>query len=478
MNGHSLVLCALCVMTGLVACGSPSSQTHPAAPPVETPLTNPYPHFHGGDLNAEKNFATLINSYAEAKIEPTPWAGYWWPYTGNGIASGSYGGGQSPAGKYDAARGGRTQAQAWEVTNHGARVKGVQGWWGHCNGWCAASALFPEPTETMTVNGVSFTVADQKALLTEAGMSTSADFFGTRVDYASDYDSPKYNDTVPDQYFLVLTNFIGKLHQAVLIDRYTGEQVWNQPLAGYRFDYPTRADYLGADPQAPHVYRIMLTSTLWWMRDDVTPGTITPPFTYEENDFVQSRILKMELWLDGPVEFGPDGKIQSSGDVVVTRKGDFFVGGAWRMGEGYFAEAWPDYMWVPYSIIKAQAPEENPESQDDYVNPHIDIDWLKKYLLTGTDDPQAQPHPVEPAPLPCPTPSAHPSNQPSSLPTPTFTPTFTPTHTPTFTPTFTPTHTPTPTPFPTVNPTPTPQPTFTLFPPPSPRPRDGISLDN
>jgi hypothetical protein len=54
-----------------------------------------------------------------------PWVGYWWPYTSNGIASGRYAGGYSPAGKYDAARGGGTQAQLWEVLNHGARVRGV-----------------------------------------------------------------------------------------------------------------------------------------------------------------------------------------------------------------------------------------------------------------------------------------------------------------------------------------------------------------
>jgi hypothetical protein len=305
-----------------------------------TPAPGPGPGFRGGDvaLSAEKNFAFLINNYAQAKVEPTPWAGAWWPYGASGIAAGGFAGssGASPAGKYDAARGGQTSAQLWEMHNHGPHVKGIQGWWGHCNGWCAAAALFPEPRESVTVNGVTFGNADIKALLTEAGMAANADYFGTRVDYGNDYNTPKYTDTVPDQYLLVLTNYIGRQKHGVLIDRYTGDQIWNQPLAGYKIDYPKKEDYLGADPRAPGVYRILVTSTIWWMRDDVPANVVTPDFDYpaEDTETVQNRVLKMEVWLDGPVVFDADGKITSSGNVIVTREGEYFAGGAWMMGEG------------------------------------------------------------------------------------------------------------------------------------------------
>src|SRR3954466_15013108 len=66
------------------------------------------PCFRGGAVQGEKNFAYLMNNYLEGKPEPTPWAGFWFPYTANGIAAGS---GGSPAGKYDAARGHKTNAQ-------------------------------------------------------------------------------------------------------------------------------------------------------------------------------------------------------------------------------------------------------------------------------------------------------------------------------------------------------------------------------
>jgi hypothetical protein len=372
---------------------------------------NPYPNFHGQDSHGEKNFAVLINNYAQAKTTPNPWAGFWWPYTENGIASGKFDGGKSPAGKYDAARGNTTHAQEWEINNHGSKVPKVQGWWGHCNGWCAASGLFPEPHANVKVNGVEFTIADQKALLSEASMETSADFYGARVDYSNDFNSPKWFDTVPDQYFLVLTNYIGKLNQTVLIDR-------------YKIEYPKPSDYLGADPAHPDVYRMEITSTIWWAEDGVPPDVQTPDFHFqaEGEDYVFTpRTLKMEIWLDGPVVFGDDGKIKSSGNLIVTRQGDSFYGGTWMMGEGFSSEFWPDYMWVPYSVLPPT----------DYANNQIDIQWIRDHILSGgTDDPSVHPSPVASAPSP----HASPTDTPTPTPTPT------PTHSSTPQPSPQPTH--------------------------------------
>src|SRR5690242_264554 len=56
----------------------------------------PYPNIRGGDVKGDKNFATLINKYAQAKGD-RGWAGFFWPYTANGIAAGTFGGG-SPSG--------------------------------------------------------------------------------------------------------------------------------------------------------------------------------------------------------------------------------------------------------------------------------------------------------------------------------------------------------------------------------------------
>ncbi len=398
-----------------VYCGKPVSTLEEEESPATADDLNPYPNFHGGEVRGEKNFAAMINQFREGKPARPAWAGFFWPYTGNGIASGSQGRGFSPAGKYDAARGGLTKAQDWEVNAHGAGVKGVQGWWGHCNGWVAASALFAEPREPVKVNGIQFSVGDIKGLLSEAGMSASADFFGNRMDpWTREYDKA-LSDTVPGQFFLVLTNYMGKLRQHVLIDRFTTHEVWNQPVAGYRFKYPTKADYLGCTGS---VCKINVEARLWWYNDSGVPADIlSPDFDFEDASVggitaIEHRDLRMELWLDGPVTFDANGKILTSGDVIVTRDGEFFVGGDWKMG-GAHSNAWPDYMWVVYSIVK-------PDPNEDYANPHVDVEWLKAHLLVpgGADDPSVRPIPVPTAPSPRPAPSSSPTTTPSPSPRP------------------------------------------------------------
>lgn len=367
-----------------------------------------------GGADAQTNFADLINNYALGKPKHHPWAGYWWPYTDNGIAAGTYGGGLSPAGKYDAARGHQTHAQDWEVQNHGSRAPDVKSWTGHCNGWCAAAALYDEPTHSETVNGITFTVGDIKGLLAEAGMYADADFYGHRVDSVQDMYSPKYTDTVPDQYFLVLTNYMGVHQQPILIDRYTTDQIWNQPVLGYQIDYPKPSDYMGEDPSAPGVYRIHINSTVWWANDSgVIPDIITPEFDFQDASVngmpvIQSRTLGCEIWLDGPVVFDNSGRIIKSGNVIVTRNGDYDVGGAWDNQNFISSEGWPDYMWVPFSIVTPTTKGQTDE------NPWVEIKWLEQHLENrdypnGLDDATTHGGNIDPAPHPLPSVSPSPS---------------------------------------------------------------------
>jgi hypothetical protein len=64
------------------------------------------------------------------------------------------------------------------------------------------------------------------------------------------------------------------------------------------------------------------------------------------------------------------------------------------MGEGLLVDAWPDYMWVPYSVIKPTDPEQ------DYANPEVDVEWLRTHILVpgGADDPTVTPGAPQPAP--------------------------------------------------------------------------------
>ena len=437
----SHALAALAILSALTtSCGKNTDAEEAEAAAARKSRATP------GVLSGEKNFATLINNYAQGKSDHVPWAGYWWPFSGNGIASGMAGTGGSPAGKYDASRGGKTKAQEWEVRNHGSGIPKLQQWWGHCNGWCAAAAIFDEPREAKRVNGITFEVADIKALLSEAGMAASYDFYGNRPELERNGRDHQlaYDDVVPDQYFLLLTNYVGKAKIPLLFDRYTGDQVWNQPLAGYKIHYPKPADYIGAAPGAPNLYRINILSTVWWAEDAVPPGVLTETFDYaptppgedgadmREGSF-SVRTLKSEIRLDGPVVFGADGKITSSGNVVVTRHPEnpkFVIGGAWKGGS---MDSHPDYMWIPFSINRPEETNADGTPQTD-SNTQVDIEWIRNYLLKGIDEPNVTPAPVPSVPVP------HPSASP--VPIPTFT--SNPIPVPTITATPRPTHTPRP----------------------------------
>ena len=311
----------------------------------------------------QSNFAYLMNNYSTGRAKITPWVGYWWPYSEGGISS--------PAALYEQASG-TTGAAAWEAQNHGPKVAGLQQWWGHCNGWAAAAALYPEPTLPVTQNGVTFSVADQKGLLSEIAMEVDADFFGQRDD-SDDPSNLTFQDVFPNQFFMVLTNYMGNGLQVVM-DRYTGSQVWNQPIAGYQHTPITPSDVIDPDPSAPGVYRVGVTTQVWWARDDVPADTLTGEFNFQDSANFQSRILRYEVWLDGPVSFDSSGKIANSGNVILARSGKFVTGGAWTNGTMDVMNSHPDYLWVPHRASTSTG----------FSNPNINQAWVGERFGRGT----------------------------------------------------------------------------------------------
>lgn len=339
-----------------------------------------------------RNLGELMNFHASGVVKPQPWAGYWWPYVGAGIASTFRDpNGQSPADKYDEAylnylksRGFDTtkfeSAAYWERGRHGPGLANVASWWGHCNGWSAASLMVPEPREAKTVFGVTFQVRDLKAVLAESWMEFSGDFVGNRVNDKGDFSSAAFWDVVPAQFHLMLTNIVGKQGRGVILDRHTGDEIWNQPVLGYKIDPIKPEDYLGAHPQYPEIYRVNVTTKVWWAQDNVGPDEVTPEFNMDKLDaaneywdyFFPGRKLMYELWLDGPVEFDETGKITKSGNILVTREDGRYVGGVWKNASAPAAliHSHPDYMWVPFGV----------QHSTGYKNPRIDDAWVRENI--------------------------------------------------------------------------------------------------
>ena len=100
-----------------------------------------------------------------------------------------------------------------------------EGWAGHCNGWAAASILEPEPTAPVTRNGITFSVGDQKGLLSGYHFGDEGAYLvGGRPDGVS-----------PREFRDALQLFLGSKHQPILANIYArSSQVWSAPA--YKFE--------------------------------------------------------------------------------------------------------------------------------------------------------------------------------------------------------------------------------------------------
>lgn len=308
----------------------------------------------------ERNLATLQSRYAKGVADPIPWAGWWWPYNEGGISE--------AAAKVDQALDTGNRAASWENRQHGEGRRAAD-WWGHCNGWAAAAIMDTEPKSSITRNGVEFGIGDRKALLSEYWMESGSDFVGRRVWNSGDRTSAAFWDVVPAAFHLLLTNIVGRNRQSVILDRHTGAEVWNQPLAAYEI-HPIRPEnYLGSHPKYRNLYRVNVTTTIWWLSDEVEPDDVTQDFDWKENDHFEKRTLRYELWVDRPLAFDANGKLVSSGNIVLTNNG---VGGQWKNGTGREAllDTHPDFIWIPLSYKRSSG----------YKNPRLSDGWIEKNI--------------------------------------------------------------------------------------------------
>lgn len=105
------------------------------------------------------------------------------------------------------------------------------GWYGHCNGWTAASIRHAEPQYSVKKNGVIFTPADIKALLAEVYMYADSEFLGG-VDHSIN----------PATLHVVLANWLGRGDHPVGMETALGEAVFNYPIYAFKTTITDRSD--------------------------------------------------------------------------------------------------------------------------------------------------------------------------------------------------------------------------------------------
>lgn len=301
----------------------------------------------------------------------------------------------------------------YEVLNHGTAQFGIASWYGHCNAWSGAAVLEPEPRFDTAVDGIPFTHGDVKAYLTEVYMELQSSFYGTRNEY---HDSEEgragvdFRDVTPAAFHILFADLIGKRDKGFVIDRFTGSEVWNQPVRAYRSKveplYETvdgeavpmkrKLTYTEYGAGAPReldrgdtdVYPVLVTTTIHWVTDGLPHETLTRTDIDDSiddetfasaweirslwDDQIELRTLTYELWLDKPMS-DPDARIVGDGK--------------WEHGSiSGFTQLQPDFIWVPLA---------NLNNSRDYENEFYDYDTVVNRLMPGTlapaDDPAVAP---------------------------------------------------------------------------------------
>ncbi|MDP8923293.1 MAG: hypothetical protein M3O34_10520 [Chloroflexota bacterium] len=188
--------------------------------------------------------------------ERYPWSGWWWP--ANDIVGGPrLFDANGPLAKYDlfvqSLGRGDPDTAGWERSE--IRFSRLQ-WAGHCNGWAAAALLEPEPQEPREINGIHFSVADLKGLLTSY-------HFANAAAWAVGGDDA---DVSPAEFHKVLTSWLGGNRKgAVFTFRLGEEEVWSYPA----FKYET---IVGPDPVEADLWHVR--TVVWLVDNDVPAGYV------------------------------------------------------------------------------------------------------------------------------------------------------------------------------------------------------------
>lgn len=276
---------------------------------------------------AETSFRLSRSGSEKAFIKPRPWSGYWWSRQRGELTKG-WRGNEAPMVKYDRAASSLTGKNpgtaAWEANNH--YDPHGPSWAGHCNGWSAASILEPEPRESRTLGGVTFSVADQKALLSELYMDCYNEFYGVR----RDNNFPISMDIRPDLFHRLLVQNIKAKKRAMVADITFSSAVWNYPIVGFESEWESSW-------WMPN--RVKVTTTVHYADDNVEPGYLGTKVFTKTYHYV----------------------------LFTNRRGEV-TGGMWGLRSQFDH---PDFVWIPTADMKASGGE----------NPHLDSGLV--HQITG-----------------------------------------------------------------------------------------------
>jgi hypothetical protein len=191
---------------------------------------------------------------------PAPaWSGYWWPLlVTHGWHLYDQTGPYTPLLKYGQALGNYGPLE-WE-RRYKLTTDPSTDWWGHSNGWAAASILErAEPRQSVRVGSTTFNVGEIKGLLTAAHQGDPVDLFRGQPHWRGGNSS---TDLRALDFHRAVLYYMRDRSESLIFNLSLEPDVWNYPAYHFRMNGLTDP----RDPQVTHV-----TTELWFADQDVAP---------------------------------------------------------------------------------------------------------------------------------------------------------------------------------------------------------------
>ena len=350
-------------LTMTLTCIKVVPTSHPEAPNIAEASEQAEIFYDIWDDDFIKKFKDLPE-HGEARKKP--FTGHWYPHRHGGTARIFPGKSRSALHRYDQAfpRSDGT-AVGWESRFHSS---GASKWTGHCNGFAAASQRHLEPRFDVIRNGVRFTPADVKTLLTEIHQHVHTYMLGGRrcrnvlIENASNTgggtscpagyrkillgngktkciknaptrtSSPHLSsceDVNAGTFHLALANWVGRREQTIVFDKEAYHQVWNYPLFKYHLERTSRfiskAEALRFTGQRGRRYPFNRAATSFY--------------------YAKMRIGYAQVLQNSESSTHPTFKESSETYTYILELDDFgdIVGGEW-IGDSYHTH--PDFLWI------------------------------------------------------------------------------------------------------------------------------------
>ncbi len=265
-----------------VACGRPEAVSPAAQSEPENGIRAPWrPTTPGRSVLADYGPLRVPTAgRVERESELKPWSSYFFPLR-DPILFGDERGeptSDSPLAKFDSAlkrarlsEGSATQEekQAWDLGGRWA-----SSWEGLCHAWAFASLLEREPREARTWQGVTFSVADQKALLLKTyELAQPEVHYGVNFRVGPDAD---WTAIHAEEFHRFVQAELFEKGNPFIMDSDPTDQIWNYPVWYARSDYRVDA----ADATRVHVTTRLAAAGLWDRSERDRTGSALHPFEY------------------------------------------------------------------------------------------------------------------------------------------------------------------------------------------------------